>query len=141
MLRKQRLVLVNRPALLLQIFPDSPGEARVRKVVQAVGLNRQITSRQFMLPLGSRLNALQLTRDMLNYNTVNPPGIERACAQHVGKLLEDSGEFPAGIAPFGQFVALSFKVAPRLLFICQCGGCPGEVRGGRAPDDGTDERQ
>ena len=36
-------------------------------------------------------SALQLTRDLLNYNTVNPPGIERACAQHVGKLLEDAG--------------------------------------------------
>ncbi len=41
--------------------------------------------------LPNMLTALQLTRDMLNYNTVNPPGIERACAQHVGKLLEDAG--------------------------------------------------
>ncbi len=36
-------------------------------------------------------NVLQLTRDLVQFNTVNPPGAERACAQHAGKMLEDAG--------------------------------------------------
>ena len=51
MLRKQRLVLVNGPAFLLEIFPNGPGQARVREMMQAVGLHRQIAPRQFMLSL------------------------------------------------------------------------------------------
>ena len=37
------------------------------------------------------LNPVQLTRDMLRLNTVNPPGAEEACARVVGKILEDAG--------------------------------------------------
>jgi succinyl-diaminopimelate desuccinylase len=37
------------------------------------------------------MNALELTRDLLRYDTVNPPGDEQACARHVGRLLEDAG--------------------------------------------------
>ena len=37
------------------------------------------------------LNALELTRDLLSFNTINPPGQERRCAQYLGKLLEDGG--------------------------------------------------
>lgn len=36
-------------------------------------------------------NPLQLTRDLLHYNTINPPGQERDCARHLGKLLEAAG--------------------------------------------------
>lgn len=36
-------------------------------------------------------NPLHLTRDLLHYNTINPPGQERDCAQHLGKLLEAAG--------------------------------------------------
>lgn len=36
-------------------------------------------------------NPLHLTRDLLHYNTINPPGQERDCAQHLGKLLESAG--------------------------------------------------
>lgn len=36
-------------------------------------------------------NVLELTRDLVRFNTVNPPGAERACAQYAGKLLEDAG--------------------------------------------------
>jgi len=32
-----------------------------------------------------------LTRELLAYNTINPPGMERACARHLGKILEDAG--------------------------------------------------
>ncbi len=34
---------------------------------------------------------LQLTRDLLHYNTINPPGMERDCARHLGRLLEAAG--------------------------------------------------
>ena len=34
---------------------------------------------------------LQLTRDLLHFNTINPPGMERDCARHLGKLLESAG--------------------------------------------------
>ncbi len=36
-------------------------------------------------------NSLHLTRDLLHFNTINPPGAEHACAQHLGKLLEAAG--------------------------------------------------
>ena len=39
----------------------------------------------------SRLQPLQLTRDLLHFNTINPPGMERDCARHLGKLLEAAG--------------------------------------------------
>jgi succinyl-diaminopimelate desuccinylase len=32
-----------------------------------------------------------LTRELLAFNTINPPGMERACASHLGKLLEAAG--------------------------------------------------
>jgi len=34
---------------------------------------------------------LALTRELLRFNTINPPGMERACAHAIGKLLEDAG--------------------------------------------------
>jgi succinyl-diaminopimelate desuccinylase len=36
-------------------------------------------------------DAVSLTRDLLNFDTVNPPGRERDCAQHAGALLEQWG--------------------------------------------------
>jgi len=32
-----------------------------------------------------------LTRELLAFNTINPPGMERACAQHLGAILEAAG--------------------------------------------------
>jgi succinyl-diaminopimelate desuccinylase len=32
-----------------------------------------------------------LTRELLAFNTINPPGMERACARHLGGLLEAAG--------------------------------------------------
>jgi succinyl-diaminopimelate desuccinylase len=32
-----------------------------------------------------------LTRELLAFNTINPPGMERACARHLGGLLECAG--------------------------------------------------
>ena len=37
------------------------------------------------------LNCLSLTRKLLSFNTINPPGHERDCAKYIGKLLEDRG--------------------------------------------------
>lgn len=35
--------------------------------------------------------ALELTQQLLRFNTINPPGDERACAEHLGGLLEAAG--------------------------------------------------
>lgn len=37
------------------------------------------------------LNPLQLTRKLLSFNTVNPPGEEKACAEYIAGLLSKSG--------------------------------------------------
>ena len=36
-------------------------------------------------------DAVALTRTLLQFDTINPPGRERDCAQHVGRLLEEWG--------------------------------------------------
>ena len=41
--------------------------------------------------MATEVNALELTRDLLSFNTINPPGQERECAQYLGKMLEDGG--------------------------------------------------
>ncbi len=38
-----------------------------------------------------QLNARNLTRDLLHFNTINPPGQERDCAYFLGKILTDAG--------------------------------------------------
>lgn len=38
-----------------------------------------------------RLDPRALTRELLAFNTINPPGMERACAQMLGKHLEEAG--------------------------------------------------
>ena len=37
------------------------------------------------------LDARALTRELLAFNTINPPGMERACARHLGAILEGAG--------------------------------------------------
>jgi len=39
----------------------------------------------------ARLDPCSLTRELLAFNTINPPGMERACAKHLGALLEEAG--------------------------------------------------
>ena len=41
--------------------------------------------------MSARLDPRTLTRDLLAFNTINPPGMERACARHLGVLLEGAG--------------------------------------------------
>jgi succinyl-diaminopimelate desuccinylase len=37
------------------------------------------------------LTAVELTRQLLRFNTINPPGNERDCADHLGRLLQQGG--------------------------------------------------
>jgi succinyl-diaminopimelate desuccinylase len=39
----------------------------------------------------TRIDARALTRELLAFNTINPPGMERACARRLGAILEDAG--------------------------------------------------
>jgi succinyl-diaminopimelate desuccinylase len=39
----------------------------------------------------ARIDARALTRELLAFNTINPPGMERACARHLGAILEQAG--------------------------------------------------
>jgi succinyl-diaminopimelate desuccinylase len=39
----------------------------------------------------NNLNPLAITRKLLSFNTINPPGNERDCAEYIGKLLEEGG--------------------------------------------------
>ena len=41
--------------------------------------------------MGARIDPRKLTRELLAFDTVNPPGMERACARHLGALLEAAG--------------------------------------------------
>jgi len=41
--------------------------------------------------MNDRPDALELTRQLLRFNTINPPGQERPCAEHLGRLLEGGG--------------------------------------------------
>jgi len=42
-----------------------------------------------------------LTRELLAFNTINPPGMERACARHLGAILEGAG-FRVGYHEFAE---------------------------------------
>lgn len=44
---------------------------------------------------------LSLTRKLLTFNTINPPGMERACARYLGGLLED-GDYQVGYVEYGE---------------------------------------
>jgi succinyl-diaminopimelate desuccinylase len=37
------------------------------------------------------IDARSLTRELLAFNTINPPGMERACTEHLGAILEGAG--------------------------------------------------
>ncbi len=41
--------------------------------------------------MSDRISAIELTRKLIRFDTVNPPGNERACAEHLGRLLEQAG--------------------------------------------------
>lgn len=41
--------------------------------------------------MNKALNPLSLTRALLNFDTINPPGQEKACAKYIGQVLESGG--------------------------------------------------
>jgi succinyl-diaminopimelate desuccinylase len=41
--------------------------------------------------MNAPLDPVELTRTLIAFNTINPPGNERPCAEHLGKLLENAG--------------------------------------------------
>ena len=41
--------------------------------------------------MATQINAVELTRQIVRMNTVNPPGDEEQCARHLGVLLENAG--------------------------------------------------
>jgi succinyl-diaminopimelate desuccinylase len=49
-------------------------------------------------------SAVALTQELVRFNTINPPGAEQACAQHLGALLETAG-FVVDMVPFGEWRA------------------------------------
>ncbi|HXZ46522.1 MAG TPA: M20 family metallopeptidase [Pseudolabrys sp.] len=44
---------------------------------------------------------MELTQDLVRFNTINPPGAERPCAERLASLLEREG-FAADLIPFGD---------------------------------------
>jgi len=46
-------------------------------------------------------SAVELTRELIRFQTINPPGNERACAEHLGALLEGNG-FDITYHDFGE---------------------------------------
>jgi succinyl-diaminopimelate desuccinylase len=59
---------------------------------------------------------VQLTRELLGFNTINPPGAEQACAQHLGDLLKRAG-FQVDYAEFAP---------TRTSLVARIGGDPGK---------------
>ena len=46
-------------------------------------------------------SALEVTRQLLRFDTINPPGQERSCAEYLGRLLEGGG-FEVGFYEFAE---------------------------------------
>jgi len=46
-------------------------------------------------------SAVELTQDLVRFNTINPPGAERACAERLAAILQGAG-FAVELRPFGE---------------------------------------
>jgi succinyl-diaminopimelate desuccinylase len=58
------------------------------------------------------MEALELSRELLRFNTINPPGGEGPCVQRLGRLLEDAG-----------FTLRTYEYAPgRTSLVARLGG-------------------
>src|SRR6185295_7586304 len=63
--------------------------------------------------MATQLNVIELTRQLVRMNTVNPPGQEEQCARHLGSLLEKHG-----------FSTRYHELAPgRASIVATIGGC------------------
>src|SRR5687767_6760471 len=62
-------------------------------------------------------SAVELTQELIGFNTINPPGTERPCAEHLAALLNAAG-FEVELSAFGedraQLVARIGCIADRL---------------------------
>ena len=46
-------------------------------------------------------SAVDLTQQLVRFNTINPPGAEQPCARHLAAMLEAAG-FKVDVVPFGE---------------------------------------
>jgi succinyl-diaminopimelate desuccinylase len=46
-------------------------------------------------------SSIELTQELVRFNTINPPGAERPCAERLANLLEGAG-FAVELIPFGE---------------------------------------
>ncbi|HXX07792.1 MAG TPA: M20 family metallopeptidase [Pseudolabrys sp.] len=61
--------------------------------------------------------SVELTQDLVRFNTINPPGAERPCAERLASLLEDAG-FAVDVIPFGE---------GRAQLVARIGGAQGKL--------------
>ena len=47
------------------------------------------------------ISSIDLTRELIRFKTVNPPGDEQPCAEHLARILESTG-FDTELIPFGE---------------------------------------
>lgn len=62
-------------------------------------------------------SSVELTQDLVRFNTINPPGAERACAETLAALLKEGG-FTVDVVPFGDC---------RAQIVARIGGAPGKL--------------
>jgi succinyl-diaminopimelate desuccinylase len=62
-------------------------------------------------------SSIELTQELVRFNTINPPGSERACAERLAGLLEGAG-FAVELIPFGE---------GRAQILARLGGTPGKL--------------
>ena len=62
-------------------------------------------------------SSIELTQELVRFNTINPPGAERACAERLAGLLEEAG-FAVELVPFGD---------GRAQVLARLGGTPGKL--------------
>ena len=63
-------------------------------------------------------SSVELTQDLVRFNTINPPGAERACAETLAALLEGCRVSRSTLVPFGE---------GRAQLVARIGGCPGKL--------------
>jgi succinyl-diaminopimelate desuccinylase len=53
------------------------------------------------MPISVERSAVELTQQLVRFNTINPPGAERPCAEHLARLLEVAS-FRVDVVPYGE---------------------------------------
>jgi len=63
------------------------------RLISAEGVDLKTLGKSKMVgnPIDVLIDAVELTRQLIRFNTINPPGNEQACAEHLGAILEQSG--------------------------------------------------